>query len=209
MIAVAPRGRRAVGQHSSATFEWGSPDLIVSRGRDVIGPFDVDPASSPHWNRVVRAKRIITEREDGTRTPWVPGAPAPAEIAAQRSRAKRPDRFTAWVNPPNTGDGELVALYWRALTGYFELGWITSAIWVGFSVEQLSRLQRVNAPSDPLDHTRCIPARRIKYRSQTIVKSQPGHASYIALLTYDPREVVRFVKRFSDLGRVVRGERWP
>lgn len=202
------KGRRATGQHSSATFEWGSPERCVELGRQVVGGYDVDPASSEHWNKTIRALMILTKKQDGRCTPWVPGSPAPHKLVAQR-RVARPKRFTAWVNSPNEDDGELVAFYWRTLAGYFELRWITSAIWFGFSVEQLSRLQRVGAPSDPLQHITCIPCRRLHCQNRRgPKKKQPGHASYITLLTDSRAEVDRFVARFGELGRVIEGERW-
>lgn len=209
MIALAePRGRRAAGQHSSKSFEWGSPGHCIELGRQVLGRFDVDPASNAHWNQFVRAERFITKKQDGRKTPWVPGAPAPNKLVAQR-RVARPKPYTAFVNSPNEGDGELVAFFWRALSGYFELSWITSALWIGFSVEQLSRLQRVGAPSDPLEHVTCVPCRRMHYRNRTgPKKEQPGHASFITLLTSTRSEVERFEATFGQLGRVIRGPRW-
>ena len=208
MRVAGVKGRRAVGQHSSASFEWGSGVDIIERGREVLGEFDVDPASSAHWNQYVRARRFITRQEDGRKTPWVPGAPAPNKLIAQR-RLARPRRYTAWVNSPNEDDGELLAFYWRALSGYYELGWISSAIWVGFSVEQLSRLQRVGAASDPLEHVTAVPCKRLHYKNRRgPKKSQPGHASYITLLTHSRAEVERFCARFGELGRVTRGDRW-
>jgi hypothetical protein len=200
-------GVRAIGQHSSATPEWGTTARILDLGREVIGPFDVDPTSSPFWNRTVRAARIITAREDCRKVPWVPGGPLPTAITPAR-RGGKPERYTAIVNPPGSRDGELVAFCWRALAGYHELGWITSAIWVGFSVEQLSRLQRVDAASHPLEHVTLVPSRRLHYRPRRGAAAAPGHASFVTLLTTSPREAARFAQLGRPLGHVIRGSRW-
>lgn len=197
-----------MGQHSSKTTDWGTSANLVAFIRRVIGEIDVDPCSSPKWNEVIRAKRIITKQQNGTKTSWVAGAPVPGKLRAQR-RLARANVCTALVNAPGEKSGELVALFWRALAGYFELGWISSAVWVGFSVEQLARLQRVSAASHPLEHVTLIPAKRQRYQSKPgVAGKQPGHASFLTLLTRSRSEVDRFIELGCELGYVVRGDRW-
>jgi hypothetical protein len=195
-------------QHLSASPEWGTDLRSIRLAREVLGRFDVDPTSSPHWNRAVGAERIITAKQDCRKTSWVPGGPIPSALTAKRSNAKRPKRYTAIVNPPGTRDGELVAFCWRTLTAYHELGWITSAVWVGFSVEQLGRLQRVGAPSHPLEHVTLIPCRRLHYRARHGVAMQPTHLSFLTLITRDRSEARRFEQLGAELGCVMRGARW-
>jgi hypothetical protein len=201
------RGVRAVGQHSSASEDWGTDPEVIAKLRTVLGRFDVDPASSPKWNRVIGAKRIITKRQDGRRTPWVPGAPPPRDIRGRPARARLDER--AIVNAPGEESGENVATYWYATAGYYDLGWLSCAGWIGFSVEQLSRLQRVGAASHPLLHVTCVPEKRRKYSIKPgTVGEQPGHASFITLLPRDRTQVSIFVAEFRELGHVVVGDRW-
>lgn len=195
-------------QHLSASPEWGTDLRSIRIAREVLGHIDIDPASSPHWNRAIGAERIITAKQDCRKTPWVPGGPLPTDLGAKRTNAKKPKRYTATVNAPGTRDGELVAFCWRTLSAYHELGWITSAIWFGFNVEQLARLQRVGAPSHPLEHATLIPCRRLHFRARYGVATQPPHASFITLLTRSRAELQHFEELGAELGCVMRGSRW-
>jgi hypothetical protein len=195
-------------QHSSATAQHGTPPVFVDLVHAVIGLPDVDPASSPEWNELVRARRVITAAESGIRTPWFEGAPSPLKLLT--STVKTPDgRRTAMINPPGERKGALVAAFWIATAGYFARGWLTSAIWIGFSLEQLARLQRVGARSHPLQHLTLLPSERKGYRpspASLAVAEQPTHASFVTLLTRSAREADAFITHGGRLGHVARGE---
>lgn len=205
-------------QHSAETCEHGSPPAFVNLAHDVMGGIDIDPASSSTWNVNVRALRIISEAENGLRTPWFAGAPAPLELRTNPMRPLKPSisagvelapRRRGFVNPPGDRRGALVAAFWFATAEYFHLGWLTSAVWVGFSVEQLSRLQRVGARSHPLQHITLIPSRRIDYIDGQTGKVQEDatHASFVTLLTRSRREIQTFAALASQYGHVVNGDR--
>lgn len=199
-------------QHLLKTHDHGSPPEFVELGRATIGIPDVDPASSEKWNRGIRARRIIDEVENGIRTPWFPGAPSPLQA---RSRSLPPligsshKPGTVWLNPPNDKRGDLVAAFWWALARYFKLGWATSAIYIGFNVEQLSRLQRVSADSHPLEHVTLVPARRADYIDGGSMRLQEDapHASFVTLLSRSPREIETFACLGGKLGHVINGDR--
>jgi hypothetical protein len=196
-------------QHSSDSAEHGTSPAFVELGRAAIGFPDVDPASSQAWNKLICARRVITREENGLRTPWFEGAPVPLQVRSCREIAP-PGRRTAHVNPPGDREGVLVAAFWIALAGYFALRWVTSAIWIGFNVEQLARLQRVGARSHPLEHVTLVPARREGYRPSPALLAtadQPPHASFVTLLTRDPREIETFATLGAKLGCVINGNR--
>ncbi len=196
------------GQHSCKTPEHGTPPRFIAFARAVIGSFDLDPASSAQWNRVVGAERFFDKRTNGLKTPWVAGAPAPDKLVAQR-RIACPRRFTVFENPPGDPKGALVAAFWRATAGYHDLGYVSSAIWIGFSLEQLARLQRVGAASHPLEHTTLVPDRRGRYAKKPgVAGKSPTHASFITLLSNTRAEVERFHRLGTELGHVIRGTRW-
>lgn len=195
------------GQHSCATPEHGTEERMVKLARTVVGVFNIDPASSAKWNRVIGAERFIDKKQNGLRTPWMRGAPAPHKLAGitVRHRAGDRGRCVAIVNPPGDPKGELVAGFWCALSAYFELGWLSSAIWIGFSLEQLARLQRVGAPSHPLNYPTLIPSRRLHYSKQPgVAGKQPTHASFVTLLSRSRQEVSAFSQLSADIGTITR-----
>ena len=206
-----PRERPSrIAGHSAATDQHGTPpDVIHVIHGTLGGPPDLDPASAPEWNDLMQARRVITAEEDGLVTPWHPDAPAPNRLGTDRRVAPRGHRMTLAINPPGDKQGLLVAGFWRTLVEYHLRGWVTSAVWVGFSVEQLSRLQRVGARSHPLRHPTCVPAERISYRkSLTELGEQPTHASFLTLLSREPRQIETFAALGSELGVVVNGDRF-
>lgn len=198
---------RRTAQHSAATDQHGTPPSVIALIHSTLGgPPDLDPASSPGWNDLMQARRILTAEDDALTTPWCEGAPAPSRFGTDTRRAPAGHRLTVALNPPGDPRGELVAAFWCALVEYHLRGWVTSAVWVGFSVEQLARLQRVRARSHPLRHPTCVPARRIAYRrSPTELGEDPPHASFLTLLSREPRQIETFAALGSELGCVTTG----
>jgi phage N-6-adenine-methyltransferase len=74
-LAYAARGR-----DSNA---WFTPAKYVNAARAVLDGIDLDPFSSEEANRVVKAKRFYSEKDDAFRKPW-------------KARA-------LWMNPPYAG----------------------------------------------------------------------------------------------------------
>lgn len=205
-------------QHSMLTDSHGTPPQFVALGHAVFGDPDLDPASAPEWNGLIRAKRIITKAEGFWKTPWIDGAPAPNRLKTQGQLAPWPVPSIAYdsgaisvlCNPPGDRKGVNVARMWWALTEYFALGWIRSALYIGFNVEQLSRLQRVGARSHPLEHVTLVPSYRHDYRvDEENVGEDAPHASFVTLLSRSSREIEIFAALGSELGHVVNGDRRP
>ncbi len=193
-------------QHSADSAEHGTNPEIIALARAALGEIDLDPASSPEWNELVGAKRIFTKETNGLTSPWWYGAPDPSSLRLEPHAApENPSwRFRVFLNPPGSKDGSLVARFWNTLELHYRWSWVTSAVWVGFSLEQLARLQRVGAGSHPLHHTTIIPRDRQGYRdTPTHVDDQPTHASYITLLSDTPSEIQTFAALGAELGHVV------
>lgn len=193
---------RTAARHSCDSAEWFTPKPYVERARTALGGIDLDPASHPEANRIVCAEQIYDARSNGLRRPW---------------------SGRIFLNPP----GGLVAEFWYRLM----LAWIrreiTSAIWIGYSLQQLQTLQGYDVPN-PLEFPICVPDRRIPFVESTEKRrlrfaeideenrgrrreglelrerkdaAQPSHANYI---TYVGRAPARFERVFASCGQVRR-----
>src|SRR5205809_33616 len=91
-------------------------DVSAARTLPRLGAIDLDPASHAEANRIVRARRFYSEKQNGLRRPW---------------------RGRVFINPP----GGLVPAFWCRLMLAWHLREIRSAIWIGYSLEQLQTLQ--------------------------------------------------------------------
>lgn len=187
-------------QLSADDCDWGTDPRWISHARKTLQRVDMDPASSLEFNQYIGATEIITRRQDFRRTPWMFGGPKP-RFAAQVVCPYVAD-YHVIHNPPGDKRGELVAFGWRTLAGYFANGWISAAVFIGFSLEQLARLQRVGAVASPLDHYTIIGESRPKFRKLGVTKTQPTHAAFMTLLTRSRSMLARFAD--NDIGQIVR-----
>lgn len=55
---------------TSLAVEFGTPPRIIEAAKRVLGKIDLDPASSPTFNRLVNAEKIFTADDDGLSRPW-------------------------------------------------------------------------------------------------------------------------------------------
>jgi hypothetical protein len=198
-------------QHSMLTDEHGSPPEFVDLARYAMGGIDLDPASSPEWNRLVGAHRIITKKQNGLRTPWFDGAPAVLDLRTNPKRAPSDHvNGRVFLNSPSDKRGVKVAQFWFGIVELWQLGWVTAGVYVGFTVEQLSRLQRVGASTHPLAEVTLVPETRHDYRNTpTTLGEDAPHASFVTLLSRNRHEIERFAALGSKLGFVVNGDRRP
>ncbi|ASV43424.1 DNA modification methyltransferase [Vibrio phage JSF12] len=51
--------------------EWYTPEFIMDKVRRVLGEIDLDPASNPTANTIVRAKTYYTKEQNGLNYPWL------------------------------------------------------------------------------------------------------------------------------------------
>jgi hypothetical protein len=189
------------------THDHGTPlDIVRVMHETFGGPPDLDPASHPKWNEHVRAKRILTEQDDARTSSWFADAPLPNRLLTDlRCLPDDQDGELVHCNPPNSADGSLAEFFWRTIVEYFMRGHIRAACFVGFNVEQLARNQRIGARSSPLRHPTIVPALRPRYLDGVTLKpqTQPMHASFITLLSHDPKQIRTFAALGRELGDVV------
>lgn len=171
---------------------WGTPKDVVERIRLCLGgTISLDPFGSEISNRVVQADRIWTKEDNAFVQPW---------------KAK-----TALINPP----GGMVRQAWVKTCDELKNGNLKSAIWVGFSVEQLCLLSDPNGPEEtntarisgrgafvPTDFSVCLRRKRISFVKETGETGSPTHSNYFVGLNVDP---LRFERFFRSQGQVFHG----
>jgi hypothetical protein len=194
-------------QHLQQTAEHGTPPEYVELARYVLGALDLDPASSAYWNHyIVKATRFYDERLDGLKQPWrgrlIVNPPSDDTPAAVRAAYKRKGERAPRGNP-------LVRKFWERLVDEWRRGAVHSAVWIGFSLEQLVHLQ--SSPVHPLQLINLVPASRIPFMERQpgnaapTRSTSPTHGNYICLLstrtsaTESKDQARRFVERASSL----------
>lgn len=164
------------GLQSSASNEWYTPSRYIEAAREVLGDFDLDPASSERANEIVRARAFYTAADDGLAQDW---------------------HGRVWMNPPYGG---LAGDFVSCLVQHFNQGKVTAAIAL------LNAYTTDNDWFQPLwDHTLCYTDHRINYLSADGPVKGSTHGDVFAYLGPDPvKFAARFaefgavVKRWPD-----------
>jgi hypothetical protein len=128
-------------RHSADSCRWYSPECIVEPARELLGGFDLDPASDEVANYAIRAARIFTIDDDGLVQPW---------------------SGRVFHNPPTPP-----RLFWEKLCREHAAGNVPSAVYTAYSFEQLQQSQGWAAETGlphMLDFAVCIPRGRIRFR---------------------------------------------
>lgn len=127
----------ANGRHLALSGRRGTPADWVEMSRVALGGrIELDPMSEPVFNQVVRADRYFTEEDDALEKCW--------------------NATTLFLNP----HGGLVVEAWRKLNEERRNHFI-SAIWIGFSMEQLNLL--ADEVDHPMDFSMLVVRSRIDF----------------------------------------------
>ena len=194
-LEVAASGGIAGALHSSHSQEHFTPEPIVAAARHTLGSIDLDPASCELANEVVRAEFFFSLEEDGLNQPW--------DLGDQPS--------LVFLNPPGgrTRNRSTQALWWDRLVQEYRERNVMGAIFIGFSLEILSKRSSV------LDYPICIPnsgssspcisgSGRIKFDrpqdGERVSGEQPSHGNVIVHLPFG-NSAHRFVSNFRQFGR--------
>jgi hypothetical protein len=210
------KAKKSAAMHTMGTAEWGTDSELIRHAKMTLGFIDLDPCSGPNWNQEIGASRIITKDQDCRIEPWIEGIPmlrSGSHLSADDMRKlsqvvlppndKGARQLHVFCNPAGDKYGELVAHCWRTITAYHRAGWIGAAVWIGFSVEQLARLQRVGAVASPLDYITIIPARRRSFMvAPGVAGTAPSHAAFLTLIGGDAEMQKRFMSN-SALGQAI------
>jgi DNA N-6-adenine-methyltransferase (Dam) len=162
---------------SSASVEWFTPAYCLEAVRDVLGEIELDPASSPEANSVVRATKIFTKKDDGLAREWF---------------------GRVFVNPPyGVIDGEsLASAFCNKAVAEFASGNVIECIILVNSLHS----QRWQAPL--YDHLICFVDHRIKFVSGDGEENKNPTFQNVFVYLGDRKH--RFAEVFSRLGYVMR-----
>lgn len=201
-LAIA-EGKKKNQQLTMETGDHGTPVDFIELVRYTLGELDLDPSSSAYWNHhTVKAKRFYDERDNFLAQPlygriiWNP--PGGKCLYKGKNRS-------------------LPRAAWEMLVDHHRDGRVHSAVYIGYSMEQLVQLQ--NAPVHPLQFITFIPRERIEFLTRPpgggppVVGDSPTHGNFITLLhtnhsaSVAREQVGRFIERANSLtigGAVVR-----
>lgn len=191
--APAPPAPRNA-QHSSASNRWFSPAKVVEPGRATLGGFDVDPASEALANETIRARRFISQAEDGLVAPW-------------RLHGQAPVSF--WLNPPGgkVDNRSLAGLFWRRVMVERAAGNLSDGIFIAFSVELLQTTQSKDVPGCS-EFCVCIPDKRIKFERPGEKALSPTHANAIIYVRGTVDRTATFVEQYKSIGSLSLGSEY-
>jgi hypothetical protein len=137
--------------HTDSTDDYGTPPAYCELSRYTLGAIDLDPSSSAYWNHWhVKAAKFYSAEDDFTKQPiggrvhWNPPS------------GKGPDKKTS-----------LPRLAWRMLVDAWRRGECKGAVWMGYSLEQLTLLQ--GEPIHPLQFMTLFPCERIPFYTRVLL----------------------------------------
>jgi hypothetical protein len=132
-------------QHSNTKANWGTAAVGCELARGVLGAIDLDPASDSYWNYwTVKAKTFFDEEMNGLAQPWF-----------GRVFLNPPGKTEDNPNAPGPRD------FWDKLVEEYTAGNVTSAVYLGFSLEQACQLQA--SPVHPLQFFTLVPLNRMRF----------------------------------------------
>lgn len=199
-IASATRRNQQTGALKA---DWGTPREVVEFVREVLGAIDLDPATSAYWNHwSVKATTFYDENTNGLAQRW---------------------RGRVILNPPGTldgDDGSAPLKFWKKLVRHYLDGDVTSAVFVGFSIEQLCVLQSAgnDALPSPLKYLTLVPGGRFRFLERTEgngppkIGKAPMHGNFVTLLhdrsrgTVGREQAARFVRAANGGDARIRGD---
>lgn len=207
-------------QHSSVNNEQYTPSYIVEPAREIYGGFDIDPASTPEANLLVKASRIFTKEDNGYSRLWgesgggavafvnPPGGVCDENgltvIKAVKGRLGCKETGECGLPPGHKHRGvtSSQAAWWAKACMELKLGRLAGFFFVGFSLELLQHAQAWDCPH-PLDFPCVIPKERIPFDTwvdgERVSGDDPTHSN---VLVFAGADAGRVRELFGEIGYV-------
>jgi len=175
-ITTAGALRVAKGTHvskNSGDNEWYTPVELIEAARKVLEVIDLDPASHPDANKIIKADRFYSIENDGLGHEW---------------------HGKIWMNPPYAAD--MIGKFTNKLVKHYEEDDIDEAIVLTNNATETKWFQEMLQSASAI----CFPANRIKFWSPEKSPATPLQGQ--AIFYFGKRAVV-FAGAFEVFGQVL------
>ena len=138
--------------NSTGENEWYTPANHIEIARQVLGEIDLDPASNAEANKIVKAKKYFSEKNNGLSKRWV---------------------GRVWLNPPYSRD--LMGPFVEKLIESYKSGSVPAAIMVSHNNTDTGWFHSLSNVAAAV----CFPRQRIKfYRNKDIAAPVNGQVFF-------------------------------
>ncbi len=169
---------RGNGNYSKAIFtgenEWYTPTEYLEAARDVLGDFDLDPASSAAAQRQVQATEFFDKDDDGLTRPW---------------------RGRVWLNPPYSQPA--IREFVSKMVSELREGNVTGAVMLTHNFTDTAWFHEAMSAASRV----CFTRGRVKFVNAGGETAAPMQGQAFFYFGTNPAP---FVDRFSEIGSVVR-----
>ena len=167
--ARQPKSKAHVSNNSGQN-EWYTPQIYIEAARSVMGSIDLDPASSPVANEVVKATTFFTVDDDGLTKEW---------------------SGNVWLNPPYSQP--LIGMFIAKLVQHLGIGDIKQAVLLVNNATETKWFQAAAEHSTAI----CTPRSRIRFLDP---HGNPGAPLQGQSVLYFGSSPAAFISEFAQFG---------
>jgi len=161
-----------VGQNTGEA-EWYTPKEYIAAAVSVMGNIDLDPASTVEANRVVKAAKIFTKKDDGLTQTW---------------------RGNVWMNPPYSQP--LITEFCAKLAESVKIGDVSQAVVLVNNATETNWFRTLVDVASTI----CFPSGRVRFLNSKKETAAPLQGQAVLYLGDTDRRINSFCKHFSAFG---------